>query len=65
MVLYKLAVQNALKDHQFTDSVAICKANSKKEAIEKFKEMYSFPNMEKYVSEAYFNKYGIAVLTDY
>ena len=50
--------------HNANDDCAICKAWSKKQAIKKFKRMYcDFEESD--VFRAKYNKYGIAVLTDY
>ena len=49
--------------HNFNDDVAVCWAETKKEALEKFKELY--PANEDNVSEVVFNYLGIAILTDY
>ena len=50
--------------HNASDDCAICKAWSKKRAIKKFKKMYcNFEESD--VFRVKYNKYGIAVLTDY
>lgn len=67
MKLYKLCVPNAMKEHIFTDDVAICWAWSKKGAIKKFRKLYSYSNsiMELCVHKIHFSKLGIAILTSY
>ena len=50
--------------HNANDDCAICKAWSKKHAIKKFKKMYcNFEESNVFCVK--YNKYGIAVLTDY
>jgi hypothetical protein len=50
--------------HDFTVDVAICKATSKRKAIEKFRQLYGLAD-ETNVFEVRFNDYGVAILTDY
>ncbi len=59
--LYVLSAANAMTDHTFTDDVAICWAESKKEAAEN----YSYEDIENYISEPSYNYLGVAVLTDF
>lgn len=54
-----------MQEHSFSDDVAICWARNKKQAVKKFSKLYCVHNIEKYVSEAWFNAYGVAILTDY
>ena len=65
--LYKLCVPDAMQEHGFTDDVAICWAISKKRAIRKFKRLYDYDDqtMNTSVSRICFNKWQIAILTDY
>ena len=65
--LYKLCVPDAMQGHRFTDDVAICWAISKKRAIRKFKRLYDYDDqtMNTSVSRICFNKWQIAILTDY
>ena len=52
------------KIHNANDDCAICKAWSKKQAIRKFMKVYcDFDEFD--VFRVKYNKYGIAVLTDY
>ena len=51
--------------HKFTDDVALCYANSLKEAIKIFSELYSQETLENNVQEAHFNSFGICICTDY
>ena len=53
-----------MKDHHFTDSVALTTARSKKEAIEYFSRLYNNVQPEE-VTKPYFNYTGVAILTDY
>ena len=50
--------------HNANDDCAICRAWSKKQAIKKFKMMYCDLE-ESNVFRVKYNKYGIAILTDY
>jgi hypothetical protein len=50
--------------HNANDDCAICKAWTKKQAIKKFKMMYRDFD-ESNVFRVKYNKYGVAVLTDY
>jgi hypothetical protein len=51
--------------HNFTDDVALCYANSLKEAVETFCKLYDRKLVEGNVEEARFNSYGICVCTDF
>ncbi len=51
-------------DHTATDDCALCRAWSKKKAIKKFQKLYCDFNKSN-VSRVKYNKYGIAILTDY
>ena len=67
MFVYCLYISGSMAGdeiHNATDDCAICKAWSKKQAIKKFKRMYC-DFEESNVFRAKYNKYGIAVLTDY
>lgn len=62
--LYSFARADAMKDHLFTDDVAICFALNKKRAIKKFLKLYA--DIEEYeVKKVRFNICKIAILTDY
>lgn len=66
MFLYYLFIEGAMKDddiHIANDDCAICRAWTKKQAINKFLAMY--PANDSNVFRVRFNKSGIAVLTDY
>ena len=54
---------NAMKDHDFTDDVAITYALTQEEAFDKLKKFYNLKIEE--VEEVSFNFGGIAILTDY
>ena len=43
--------------------IAICYALSKEDDIKKFENLYTTKNCE--IKEVYFNKYEVAILTDY
>lgn len=64
MKLYCFARADAMKDHNFTDDVAITWAMNKKEAIARFSELYA-EIKPKEVFQVKYNSKGIAILTDY
>ena len=67
MFLYCLFIPNSMENddnHTATDDCALCRAWSKKQAIKKFKKLYCNFD-ESNVSRVKYNKYGIAILTDY
>lgn len=51
--------------HYFTDTVALCYADTLEEAINIFSKIYNKESLNGYVEEAYFNKEGICICTDY
>lgn len=61
---YVFARPNAMKDHDFTDDVAITYASNKAEAIEKFSKYYAQIKRSE-VQEVFYNIDDIAILTDY
>lgn len=65
-MLYYFARADQMIGHKFTDDVAICKAKSKKEAIQKFSLLYDRVTNEE-VKKVKWKKYktGIVILTDY
>lgn len=67
MFLYCLFIPGSMENdgaHNATDDCALCKAWSKKGAIKKFQKLYCNFD-ESNVSCVKYNKYGIAILTDY
>ena len=67
MFLYCLFIPGSMgndSNHTATDDCALCKAWSKKGAIKKFQKLYCDID-ESNVSHVRYNKYGIAILTDY
>lgn len=63
--LYCYARPDAMVDHEFTDDVAICRATSMEEAIEKFSSLYDDVNI-KYITKCDLNELSNPiVLTDY
>ena len=52
-----------MKDHNFTDDVAITYASSRAEAYNKFRKFYE-PDIGD-IEEVWFNDGGVAILTDY
>lgn len=67
MKLYALSIPDVLEEHEYSDTVAICQASSKTEAIKKFRQLYDYNDdvMNRYVTPVFFNKYEIAILTSY
>ena len=67
MFLYCLLIPNSMENdsiHTTTDDCALCRAWSKKNAMKKFQKLYcNFDQSNVFRVE--YNKYGIAVLTDY
>ena len=67
MFLYCLFIQGSMpgdETHNAHDDCAICKAWSKSQAIKKFGKLYCDFD-ESNVFRVTYNKYGIAVLSDY
>lgn len=64
MQLWVLARPDQMKDHRFTDDVAITYAFTKEEAISKFSRYYADIQPSE-VRSPYFNQHGVAILTDY
>lgn len=67
MFLYCLFICGSMlndEGHNANDDCAICKAWSKKQAMKKFQAMYCNFD-ESNVFRVKYNKFGIAVLTDY
>ena len=63
---YCFARPNAMKDHKFTDDVAVCKAISKQQAKKIFSRLYAdIKDDEVFKVTGNFNDYGIMILTDY
>ena len=62
--LYAYTLPNAMDEHEYTDDVALCWAQSRKEAVKKFKPFYGHAS-KKTVHEVDFNRLGVAILTDY
>lgn len=61
MRLYQLKIVNENKE--LTD-LALCYARSKEDAVKKFSQLYIMIK-ENQVEEVSFNKYDIAILTEY
>lgn len=67
MPTYCLFICGSMSDdviHNTNYDCALCRAWSKKQAVKKFKTLYSDFD-ESNVFRVKYNKYGIAVLTDY
>ena len=65
MKIWCYAKANTMSDHCFNDDVALCVAETKTEAIEKFLNMYSIESLAGNIKEVHFNSYGVYVATDY
>ena len=63
-VLWVFTRANDMKDHIFTDSVALTTARTKEEAIEHFSRLYDNVQPDE-VLKPYFNHTGVAILTNY
>lgn len=61
--LWVYSKPNAMVEHRYSDDVALVRASSAEEALNKFKKLYNV-NMED-IHLVVFNDYGIAILTDY
>lgn len=61
--LWVYAKPDAMKDHYFSDDVAITYAPNKEVAYMRFKLLYNLDFSE--ITEVTFNDYNIAILTDY
>ncbi len=66
MFLYALYIHDdkTLTDSNGYDDCAICRAWTKKQAITKFRKMYCDFDSNS-IKRVRFNKYGIAVISDY
>lgn len=63
---YGFARANAMRDHKFTDDVAVCKAISHAQAKKIFSRLYAdIKDEEVFKITGNFNDYGIMILTDY
>lgn len=63
---YGFARANQMRDHKFTDDVAVCKAISLQQAKKKFSRLYSnIQDNEVFKITGNFNVYGVFILTDY
>ena len=61
--LWVYAKADVMEGHNFSDDVALVRASSAEEALNKFKKLYNV-NMED-IHLVVFNDYDIAILTDY
>lgn len=61
--LWVYSKPNIMVGHRYSDDVALVRANSAEEALNKFKKLYNV-NMED-IHLVVFNDYDIAILTDY
>ena len=65
MKLWCYSKANIMKNHNFSDDVAICEADTIEEAIGKFQKMYSDENLIENIKEVEYNCFGVFVATDY
>ena len=63
-MIYCFAKADQMKNHRFTDDVAICRAISKRRAIEKFSKYYTDVSEEE-VFKVFLVRGRVKVLTDY
>lgn len=63
--LYCYAKANQMVDHDFTDDVAICWAENKQEAYNKFKLSYGNATLNDIFEPRYSLRDKVAILTDY
>lgn len=61
--LWVYSKPNTMIGHRYSDDVALVRASSAEEALNKFKKLYNV-NMED-IHLVVFNDYDIAILTDY
>lgn len=61
--LYVYAKPNQMTDHEYSDDVAICFAETKADALTKFRKLYDIEIDE--IEKVEFNRHGVAILTDY
>lgn len=61
--LWVYSKPNTMMGHRYSDDVALVRASSAEEALNKFKKLYNV-NM-KDIHLVVFNDYDIAILTDY
>jgi hypothetical protein len=64
MRLYVYRRPNTMKNHEYTDDVAITYAMNLTEAKDKFRTLYNVDSHGD-IEEINFNDYGVAILTDY
>ena len=65
MFTYYFARPDQMREHRFTDDVAICKAWSKKSAIKKFSVLYRDVKETEVARINWFKKPAVKILTDY
>lgn len=63
--LYCYSKPNVMKGHKYSDDVAICYADSLKDAMSKFNRLYDLSLLVGNVKEVRFNDFGIYIATDY
>lgn len=62
-LLWVYSKPNTMVGHRYSDDVALVRASSAEEALNKFKKLYNV-NIED-IHLVVFNAYDIAILTDY
>jgi hypothetical protein len=63
--LYCYSKPNVMEGHKYSDDVAICYADSLKDAMSKFNRLYDLSLLVGNVKEVRFNDFGIYIATDY
>ncbi len=63
--LYCYSKPNVMEGHKYLDDVAICYADSLKDAMSKFNRCYDLSLLVDNVKEVKFNDFGIYIATDY
>ena len=63
--LYCYSKPNVMEGHRYSDDVAICYADSLKDAMSKFLRCYDLSLLAGNVKEVKFNDFGIFIATDY
>ena len=63
--LYCYSKPNVMEGHKYSDDVAICYADSLKDAMSKFNRLYDLSLLVGNVKEVRFNDFGIYIATYY
>ena len=63
--LFCYSKPNVMKEHNYTDDVAICYAEDINEANKIFEQLYDKELLKGNIREVTFNNYGVFIATDY